>query len=460
VSLLIPPGAKDPNLADNRLILPIDLRPRSGLFPPALAADWAFTETQGFRLYYLTHTAAERDLSMLVSKAQAVYGAITGQSEGNGRTDRASLGIPLDFSNALADNDGLEPVDIYFLDRIIGHGGYASGAWVAVSYTDRHYAPKNLDLILRHELVHRLDDAIGCRAAPTLLREGLAVYSAGGHYWLESLPRKAAALVRLDGGKDADPYIPLNLLVENFYTHQHEIGYLEAGAVVAYIVEQWGMEGVENLCRATAEVQGTEAERLEAGLEQTVGMDLPTFERVWLRWIGGLHPTAQEVAWLELDWALMELVRAYQAQFDPAANFLLGILFSPAEAQSRRITANFTRRPQAPEAIALELLLVMAQNARQVKDLRQIRTYLTEVHTVLERGFPSTGLAADVLAIVHATLARGYEPYQLIQSDGDNTVAPSYLVYALDHSAWPEQRILVASRENATWLVTGPQPRE
>jgi hypothetical protein len=450
-SLLVSPEVSDLDLTDNQLLVPIDLRPRSALFPPASAAEWTFTETQGFRLYYLTHTAAERDLSDLVSKAAAAYEAMTGHADPHG--------MPFNF------NAEEEPVDIYLLDRVIGQGGYASGAWVAVSYTDRHYAPRNLDLILRHELVHRLDDAVGCRAAPILLREGLAVYSAGGHYWLESLPRKAAALLQLGD----EHYIPLNLLVENFYTHQHEIGYLEAGAVVAYVVELMGWEGVEDLCRASAAVQGTEEERLSGGLEEVMAMDLHTFEQVWLRWIGSLHPSAQEVALLRLDWELMETIRAYQARFDPGANFLLGILFSPAEAEARDLTANFTRRPQAPEAIALELLLVMAQDARQVKDLEGVRACVAAVNDALERGFPSTGLAADILAIVRATLARGYEPYRLIRNDDvyvgiDAAEAqraaesPSYLVYALDYSAWPKLRILVAGRDDATWQVTGPQP--
>ncbi len=506
-SLLASPDVSDPDPTDNRLLLPVTLRPRSELFTPALATEWAFTETQGFRLYYLTHTAAERDLSELVAKAAEAYGAMTATEGGQVSSPTATRPMPFYF------NKSMETVDIYLLDRVIGQGGYASGEWVAVSYTDRHYAPRNLDLILRHELVHRLDDAIGCRAAPTLLREGLAVYSAGGHYWLESLPLKAAALLqinsgdpgsdsRLDVGRGLRPksysgleasapaarFIPLDLLVENFYTHQHEIGYLEAGAVVAYVAEQLGWEGVEDLCRASAKAQGTDEERLNAGLKKVMAMDLLTFEQTWLRWVSALHPSAQEIALLELDWAFMETMRAYQIQFDPGANFLFGILFSPAEAvaaatkESRDLTANFMRRPRAPEAIALELLLVMAQDARQVKDLDRMRECLTAVNAVLEDGFSSTGagvaagVAADVLAIVRSTLAYGYEPYRLtrnVDEYGEGRVAPaanaknaqpllpsSYLVYALDYSAWPEQRILVAARDDTTWQVTGPQTGE
>jgi hypothetical protein len=256
------------------------------------------------------------------------------------------------------------------------------------------------------------------------------------------------------------------------------------------VVEQLGWEGVEDLCRATAEAQGTDEERLNAGLKKVMAMDLLTFEQTWLRWIRGLHPSAQEIALLKLDWAFMETMRAYQIQFDPGANFLFGILFSPAEAvaaatkESRDLTANFTRRPRAPEAIALELLLVMAQDARQVKDLERMQACLTAVNAVLEDGFSSpamaatmaAGLAADVLAIVRSTLACGYEPYRLtwnIDEYGEDWMAPAtntknaqpllpsgYLVYALDYRAWPEQRILVAARDDTTWQVTGPQSGE
>ena len=427
VTLNLPPDVEetDPNLADNRVVVPLTLHPVSEMYPPEPATRWATTETVGFRLHYLTDAAAERDLSYLTTQAAWAYDTVTARL-----------------------TPGDEPLDIYLSDRIIGHGGYASSAWVAVAYADREYVPQHMDLVLRHELTHRLDAAIGCDAAPALLREGLAVYLTGGHYRLDAVPRKAATL--LQSGR----YIPLATLAQNFYLHQHEIGYLEAGALVAYIVDQFEWEGVTTLCHATqAAEEGDEVARLEAGLRELSGLDLAAFERRWRWWLHAMPATAQESAALDAKLHLMEAIRGYQATYDPPAHFLQGILFSPETAEQHGLTADFVRRPRTAEPIAVELLLEMAASAWERHQPARAEELLTEVDLVLAEGVGASALASDVRAMTEASLARGYEPYRLVPNDDG-----SYLIYALEYADWPRQRILVGAPEGDEWLVTGPQP--
>ncbi len=419
-------GSADVELGDYQLALPLPLLPETAL-PPPEPTRWTFTDTLGLRLHYLTGTAAERDIAQLRRDAEVAYANVA-----------TTLGEQVDTG-----------VDIYLLDRVIGQGGYASSAWVAVSYTDRLYAPVGMERLLRHELTHRLDSGIGCDSAPALVREGLAVYVAGGHYWAESLPLKTATLLQ------TDHYIPLEVLVENFYTHQHEISYLEAGALIAYIVEEAGWAGVTRLCQGAAS-GGSERDRLELGVQAAVGtLDLTDFETAWLRWLGTLHPGLTDQLRLETEWYLLETMRAYQARYDAAAHFLEGILFDPSEGRRLGITADFVRRPREAQAITLELLLVQARESLEHGDLSGAQTTLRVVELALEEGFPSGGLAADVLAITEAALALGYEPTRLVHQPD----LQRYLIHSVARAAWPSPAFLLAVADGAgAWQLLVSQP--
>ncbi|MFO7785970.1 MAG: hypothetical protein R6V25_15180, partial [Desulfatiglandales bacterium] len=216
VTLELPSGVEDADPHNNTAVFSALLHPRIALPPPEPSAGWTVTETGAFEIHYLTGTTAERDLVDVMAEATAAYDHITARLE-----------------------DSDERVALYLLGRMVGQGGYASDDWVAISYTDRGYSAVTLGSVLRHELVHRLDGAIDCGAAPAMVREGLAVYLAGGHYRAEPLRAKAAALL------ETTHFIPLDELVEGFYSHQHEVGYLEAGSVLQYLAEEHGWEAVD-----------------------------------------------------------------------------------------------------------------------------------------------------------------------------------------------------------------------
>ncbi len=420
-TLLLPPGVADPDVTDNMLTLTVSPLPREALRKPEPETRWAVMESPGFRFHYLTGSAAERDLSLITAEAADAY-----------RDVAAYFGLTE------------EPVDIYLLDRIIGQGGYASAEWVAISYTDRHYAPVELGLLLRHELVHRLDQAWGCSAAPSLLREGLAVYISGGHYTPKPIARMAAAIY-------ASPhYIPLTQLADNFYSSHHEIGYMEAAAFVTYLVEQHGRSSLATFCQAAAlgDEMATQTSALEAGLEALGEEHLTAFQAKWEAWLSTQPVAPDAIAALAAEWHLMEVLRAYQRTYDLSAHFLEGILFDPRAAEALHITADFVRRPREVEPMAVELLMVMAREALRQEEVAWAESLLGTIDALLAGGFPATGWAADVKAIVAATLAQGYEPYRLVPYfDG------SYEVHALVYAAWPARRVLKASRSASEWVV-------
>lgn len=426
LTLDLPAEVVDPNPTNNRLSLPITLQSAERLAPPGPGVRWQSTEAAGVRLHYLTGSAAERDLPEIMEAASEASAAVRARLQ-----SRQS-----------------QALNIYLLDRVLGQGGYAASDWVAISYVDRAYAPADLEMLLKHELTHHLDGGLGCDDAPTLLREGLAVMVAGGHYWPASLPRKAAVL------PGTEAYIPLSTLVEDFYQHQHEIAYLEAGALLVYLEEAIGLQGVESLCRVASSDERSDRDRLSAALVESGLGDLVEVEQDWLRWLGALHPTSLETEALDLEIRYLETMRAYQRQYDRVANFRKGILFSPAAAMQAEITADFVRDPDASEAIALELLLRLAQEKLRRQDLTRASALLNDVRGALEYSPPWDGMAQDVLEVVKASLARGYEPYRVL----DKPAQGGWLIYALDRADWPAQRQLwAAPDERGRWIVTGPQ---
>ena len=122
-----------------------------------------------------------------------------------------------------------------------GHGGFA-GEGITISYLDRLYTSSNMNMIFHHELVHIFDAQLGGELRPTMLVEGLAVYLSGGHFKPEPLLERAAALLPAQPGCQVCGlgwYIPLPELADDFYNAQHEIGYLQAGALVEILVERF-----------------------------------------------------------------------------------------------------------------------------------------------------------------------------------------------------------------------------
>ncbi len=372
-------GDEDPT--NNVVTLTVRFLPATARPTAEAAATWAVTTTNCCIVHYLTHTAAERDLPTIVATVnEAVAGA------------ERRLGTHL-----------VSPLQVYLIGRVLGHGGYAREG-VVISYLDRHYAGADLEMVLRHEAAHVLDASLAGPATPSLLREGLATWVAGGHYKPENIPRRAGALVSL--GR----YIPLAQLAENFYHHQHETGYLEAAAFVAYLVETYGWEEFRAFYRESGQPDAgaSPAVALDGALRQRFGMGLAEADRAFRAWLVARNPPDEEVRDLDLTIRLFDAVRRYQQLYDPPAYFLSGWLPDPVEATERGIVADFLRRPREPRAVAIEAMLAAAQDALERGALDRAADLLAGAERALEGDF-SASPAADYLAIVRAVAAEGAE---------------------------------------------------
>lgn len=411
--------------ATSALTLPVTLAAPETRSPYEQQARWTMAEVPGVRLHYLTGSAAARDLERLKAEARDAYA---------------------DISAALGANQG-GMVEIYILDRVYGQGGYATSDWVAITYTDRNYAPARLDLVLRHELVHRLDRALGCDSALTLLREGLAVYLSGGHY------HPAPETYYLSTLRAAGLYIPLSELVQNFYTHQHEIGYLEAASFVAFVESTYGREGVRTLCTVSGGGQEgqTELARLQRGLAALGYADVAEAEQAWWAWAERTPAVTGAAEALHTLTFLVDTMRAYQQAYDPVAYYLTGMLPDPAWAENYALpAADFVRAPQQAEAVALELLLAQAMRAYESGHVERAEALASTVQAVLERGFPASGFPTDVARISQSCLQQGYTPYAVTEAPDGRYVV---LATRWDGEA-PRRWVLLAQGRGGAWEVS------
>ncbi len=380
----------DENQGNNEVSLTIQLLPASERPAVEVNTTWVTTTTAYCVLHYMTGTTAERDISSIVAEADA----------GVGHVQRLT-GVQMQ-----------EPFHIYLIDRVIGHGGYARDN-LTLSYLDRHYAGLDMTTVVRHEATHVLDLEALTDWSPALMREGLAVWAAGGHFKPEPIPERAEALLELDW------YIPLDELAVDFYTQQHEIGYMEGGAFVTYLVDTHGWDGFIRIYTSFDSSYDTPTEIIDAALRENTGQGLEETEEDFLRWLETEHPASpDQVRDVQDTVAIYDTVRRYQALDDPSAYFLQGWLPDPAEAERRGIVADLIRHPRALENVTLETMLVSAHRALRRGDYDRVEALLEGVNRVLEEGTFTHPLAADYLGIVRAVEAAGYEP-QRVRLEGD-----------------------------------------
>ena len=379
----------------------VSLQPASEVPPPEPGAQWATAESDCCILYYITGTAAERDLESLEKMADE-------------QARDASQRLGTNFS---------KPIPITFLPRVLGHGGFTSSE-IAVSYLDRNYAGNDPAIVLHHELVHLLDSRLGGDLRPTFLVEGLAVYLSGGHFKPEPLmPRAAALLAPTEGclptsapdgsGQSGtrsrtcglNRYLPLEPLIDNFYRAQHEIGYLEAGSLIQFMVETWGWPAFSDFYRDIhPRPGGSQAEAIDAALQQHFGLSLSNLEGRFLEALRQqpVSPALVEDVRLTVDY--YDTMRRYQQELDPSAYFLNAWLPDTQQMREKGIVSDLLRRPSAPENVAMETLLVAADKALRDGDTVRAEQMLDAVNASLDyfSGKPSspygeTGLLGDEL---------------------------------------------------------------
>ena len=379
----------DPDPGNNRAVIQIDLA--AGRPADEIGARWQISRNACCILHTISGTAAARDIDTLMRLANEAMAH-----------DEARLGVTRK-----------DRLDVYLVDRVLGQGGFAGDA-ITISYLDRNYAGGGLPEVFRHEGVHLLDRQITQGERPVMLAEGFAVYITGGHFKIEPLQQRAAALLQLDGA-----YIPLRRLADHFYPSQHETGYLEAGAFIDYLVQR---DGYDRFIRLYGNLQRQKGEDdaalIDRSLRAVYGAGLDALEGEWLAYLRTVDPGDQRRD-LANTLAFYDTVRRYQRTLDPSAYFEEAWIPDIRQAESRELVADYMRHPRAAENIALEAMLVAADEAFSARDYSRSETLLASVNAVLDAGLVfADPIAAGYMNIVRAALAASYEP-QRITLDGD-----------------------------------------
>jgi hypothetical protein len=363
-------------------LLPADQEPA-----PEPQASWENVESDCCNVFYITGTDAARDLEDLIEMAET-------------EAQAASQQLKTDFT---------EKIPITFLPRVIGHGGFA-GDDISISYLDRDYAGGDIRLVLHHEMAHLLDGRLDGAVRPSLLVEGLAVYLSGGHFKKEPLMPRAAALLAPQQDcvevssipEGASPgaipcslnnYIPLRTLFNDFYFAQHEIGYLEAGALIEYMVDRWGWEKFDAFYRDIQPINDAEGkplnsspvEEVDGALLNHFGISLDELEEQFL---SALSEETLLPTWVEdvrLTVAYYDTVRRYQQFLDPSAYFLNAWILDNKTMRKEEIVADYLRRPSAQINVRLEELLVQADQMLRNGNYTQVQVLLDEVNHQLDQ---------------------------------------------------------------------------
>ncbi|HSH01882.1 MAG TPA: hypothetical protein VLL52_05130 [Anaerolineae bacterium] len=387
---LIEIGDENPNNNDVQFIL--EVASAAGLPRAEQAAEWVVTEMPCCYLYTIRGTAAHRDLVQLQSVSSL---AVKTMSDRLGEIPQQKF-------------------HIYFIERVIGQGGYANTGMV-ISYLDRDYAGGGLYEVIAHESVHILDQQFATKRL-TFLAEGMAVWGTQGHYKREDLRLRMAALVQME------MYTPLGDLVDDFYPTQHEIGYLQAAGFVQHLVDNYGWEAVKTFYATAQPREGVMPSHvLDQALLRNFGKSLKQLEREWLTVLRGEVVPAEVTADLQATLRFYQVMRRYQLAYDPTAHFLQAWLPYPQEAVSLGVTADFMRQQTDELNVVLEVMLQAADSALREGDYQTVHLILDSVERTLAYGNFVDPLGSSYQGVVRSAEGLGYNVQQ-VSMTGDKAV--------------------------------------
>jgi hypothetical protein len=334
----------------------VHLHPAEAVPPPEPQANWQTIESECCTVHFITGTDAARDLPLLLETADE-----------QGRRAIQRMGI--EFS---------DPIPITLLPRVLGHGGFAAEE-IYVSYLDRNYAGNDFNMVLHHEMVHILDGRLGGELRPSILVEGLAVYLTGGHFKAEPLLPRAAALLQLGY------YLPLAPLADDFYKSQHEAGYLEGGALIQFMVNRYGWDAFSEFYRDIhPHPSGKQSQAIDAALQAHFGQTLGELEHQFTTYLYRQPVNPDLYQDVRLTVFFYDTVRRYQQLLDPSAYFLTAWLPNGEEMRNRGIVADYLRRPSEPENVALERMLVEADQELRAGNYEEAEQILVTADTRLD----------------------------------------------------------------------------
>jgi hypothetical protein len=409
-------GDEDPT--NNRVTLTTTVEVASGQAALDAAATWQTTEIACCFVHVVSDTAAARDLTTLLPLLESAV---------------------VQAANKMAIRPS-QKLNVYLIDRVVGQGGFA-GTDMVVSYVDRRYAGGGFYELLVHEATHVLDQQFAPQRV-TFLAEGLAVWVSGGHYKAEDLNQRSAALVA--GGR----YVPLAQLIDDFYPVQHEIGYLQAGGFVTYLVERGGWSRFKEFYSdISASDAPTVSAALDLNLQAYYGMTLAQMESEWLASLQSKPANPAAVEDLQTTIRYYDIARRYQELYDPTAHYLSAWLPHPTQVRELGNPADLTRRPEEEINVTLEVMLVAADSAARAGDYTRANVILDSVENILDNdGTIIDPMATSYQRIVRAAAEYGYELHA-VTLNGNTAQATA--------TQAPDIRLknLVMEQRGASWVI-------
>jgi hypothetical protein len=365
--------------------------------------QWKVTQNACCIIHYISGSAAERDIEYIKTMVDI-------------QAEDVSDRLHAQFNT---------PINIEVMPRLIGHGGFTTNQ-IYISYLDRNPASDQTALVVHHEMVHMLDNQIGGKLRPTILVEGLAVYLTGGHFKPEPLLSHASVLL------DLDLYLPLKELADHFYASQHEIGYLEAGALIAYLVNTWGWEPFLEFYRdIEPAANGSQSEAISTGLEKHFGLSLVQLEDRYINYLTRLPENPDLREDVRLTVYFYDTLRRYQMILDPSAYFREAWLPDAQQMQERNIVADYDRHPDTLINQTLELILIGTRDNLLTGRFTLVERSLQAVNGMLDTLqkrtgslIPNSPSAEDIFETVEMLNLCGMEAQHLLlnQNTGQATV--------------------------------------
>ena len=334
------------------------------LLPPVDDKDknWGSVETNCCSVYYIDGTDAAQEISLIQERLEVT----------------AEEALNQFFPSGIPEENPLEgEIQLVLVPAILGHGGFATDTAV-VTYTDRNWVGSSFTNIVHHEIVHVLDRKLNDEGPrPSLLAEGIAVYLSGGHYRDGDPLLRAFALVKLDR------YIPLETLANDFYSHQHEIAYMEAAALVAYLTDAWGWEAFLDFYFNLEEGQSA-LDTISAGLEEWTGMDLGQLEDQLLSYLNSLEPDENVISDVRLTIEVYDMIRRYQTGVIPSAHYQTA-WWPPIERMLEMgITEDYGQGEKSPLNIIIENRFIRIQEAFAMENYERIQDELDKIGHYLD----------------------------------------------------------------------------
>jgi hypothetical protein len=326
-------------------------------------ATWAITNTPCCTLHYLTGTDAETDLVEITKVLE----------------ERSALALAQFAAAGVFEESPLEdPLRIVLIPIVVGHGGFATDEAV-LTYSHWNWAGIEFEILAHHEIVHVIDRLVNTQGPrPSIFVEGLAVYLSGGHYREGDALQRAAALLELD------MYLPMSDIVNDFYAAQHEIGYMQAAALVAYLDRLWGWETFIDFYFNLPEGPHDDI-IISSALDARFGMDLAELETNFIAYLETLEiePGVKEDVRLTVE--IYDMLRRYQTLVIPSAHFRSAWWPPVRQMREEDIVGDYAYREKAPLNVIIEHYFLEVHDGLRTRDYTRAETSLAVIEDLLNR---------------------------------------------------------------------------